>query len=133
MYRHIVQYYETDKMGITHHSNYIRWMEESRVDFLEKSNCSYRYLEEIGLISPVLSVNCEYKESTTFGDVIEVDVKIIEYNGVKLKIKYTMKNVATNNIVLIATSEHCFLDSQKRIIILKRTHPEIHEKLKDLL
>ena len=30
MYTHLVQYYETDKMGVTHHSNYIRWMEEAR-------------------------------------------------------------------------------------------------------
>ena len=35
-YNHTVQYYETDKMGITHHSNYIRWMEEARVDFLKQ-------------------------------------------------------------------------------------------------
>ena len=28
-YQHTVQYYETDRMGITHHSNYIRWMEEA--------------------------------------------------------------------------------------------------------
>ena len=30
-WQHKVQYYETDRMGITHHSNYIRWMEEGRV------------------------------------------------------------------------------------------------------
>ena len=35
-YRHKVQYYETDRMGVTHHSNYIRWMEEARVDLLEQ-------------------------------------------------------------------------------------------------
>ena len=34
-YTHVVQYYETDRMGITHHSNYIRWMEEARVAMLE--------------------------------------------------------------------------------------------------
>ena len=33
-YQHTVQYYETDKMGIVHHSNYIRWMEEARVAYL---------------------------------------------------------------------------------------------------
>ena len=38
-YIHTVQYYETDKMGITHHSNYIRWMEEARVDFLSQIRC----------------------------------------------------------------------------------------------
>ena len=36
VYRHKVQYYETDKMGITHHSNYIRWMEEARIWFLSE-------------------------------------------------------------------------------------------------
>ena len=41
MYIHKVQYYETDKMGITHHSNYIRWMEEARVDMLEKIDFGY--------------------------------------------------------------------------------------------
>jgi acyl-CoA thioester hydrolase len=35
-YSHKVQYYETDKMGITHHSNYVRWMEEARIYFLDK-------------------------------------------------------------------------------------------------
>ena len=36
VYTHRVKYYETDKMGVTHHSNYVRWMEEARVDFMDK-------------------------------------------------------------------------------------------------
>ena len=31
-YEHIVQYYETDQMKVVHHSNYIRWFEEARID-----------------------------------------------------------------------------------------------------
>ena len=34
-YIHKVKYYETDKMGITHHSNYVRFMEEARISFLK--------------------------------------------------------------------------------------------------
>lgn len=62
-YRHIVQYYETDKMGITHHSNYIRWMEEARIDFLRQIGWDYAKLESIGIISPVTAVNCKYKKA----------------------------------------------------------------------
>ena len=54
VYRHKVQYYETDKMGITHHSNYIRWMEEARIWFLSEIGFSYAKLEEMGMVSPVL-------------------------------------------------------------------------------
>ena len=48
-----VNYHETDKMGITHHSNYIKWMEEARFDYLEQLNCGYEKLERQGIISPV--------------------------------------------------------------------------------
>ena len=36
-YKHLVQYYETDQMGIVHHSNYIRWFEEARSYILEEN------------------------------------------------------------------------------------------------
>ena len=45
-YIHKVQYYETDKMGITHHSNYIRWMEEARINYLEQNGWPYDKLEK---------------------------------------------------------------------------------------
>ena len=50
VYFHKVNYYETDKMGITHHSNYIRWMEEARMDFLESVGFGMRELEALSLI-----------------------------------------------------------------------------------
>lgn len=53
-----VRYHETDKMGITHHSNYIKWMEEARIDWLEQIGHSYAKLEEQGIISPVIGVEC---------------------------------------------------------------------------
>ena len=49
-YIHKVNYYETDKMGITHHSNYVRWMEEARIDFLDQLGWSFIKLEEEGII-----------------------------------------------------------------------------------
>lgn len=48
-------------MGITHHSNYIRWMEEARVAFLKEIGWDYAKLEEMGIISPVIDVQCQYK------------------------------------------------------------------------
>ena len=56
-YIHKVNYYETDKMGITHHSNYVRFMEEARVDFLDQLGWSFDKLEAKGVVSPVLSLD----------------------------------------------------------------------------
>lgn len=43
--KHEVQYYETDRMGITHHSNYVRWMEEARTFFLREIGWAYEKLK----------------------------------------------------------------------------------------
>ena len=68
-YIHKVQYYETDKMQITHHSNYIRIMEEARMDFLSQIGWGYENLEREGIVSPVVDLSCEYKKTTTFSDI----------------------------------------------------------------
>ena len=65
---HKVQYYETDGMGIVHHSNYIRWFEEARVGLLEQLGFGYDRIEAEGFSSPVLEVTCQYKTMARFGD-----------------------------------------------------------------
>ena len=71
-YKHKVQYYETDQMAVVHHSNYIRWFEEARVELLERIGMSYDRLEREGLISPVLGVKAQYKSMVRFGDSVEI-------------------------------------------------------------
>ena len=131
-YIHQVHYYETDRMGITHHSNYVRWMEEARVDFLSKIGWDYAKLESMGIISPVTSIHCSFKESTTFSDVVRILVKIEEYKGVRLKLSYQMEK-DDGKTACVASSEHCFLNSSGRPIRMNKEFPEFHEKLLSLV
>ncbi len=128
-YKHEVKYYETDKMGITHHSNYIRWMEESRIAFLAEIGWNYEKLEDMGIVSPVVSVTCSYKKPTTFPDVVMIDVTIREFNGVKLVIGYEMKK--DDMIVCEAESSHCFIDKSGMPVRLKKQFPELYDALSD--
>ncbi len=128
MYRHIVQYYETDKMGITHHSNYIRWMEEARIDFLAQIGWSYAKLEEEGIVSPVTAAACSYKKSTTFSDAVDIEVIVAEFKGVRLKLRYVMRN-EDGEIVCEGDSEHCFLNAQGAPVRLKKEYPGFYEAL----
>lgn len=131
-YRHVVQYYETDRMGITHHSNYIRWMEEARVDFLRQIGWSYERLEARGLVSPVTALSCKYKATTTFADEVEIRVSVAEFRGVVLKFAYEMMK-SDGTTVFEGASEHCFLDGDGRIIRLGREYPEFSSTLRALL
>ena len=131
-YKHVVQYYETDKMGITHHSNYIRWMEEARVDFLARIGWDYTRLEDMGIVSPVLGVSCEYRKPTSFSDRVAISVSVKEFKGVKLKIAYEMKN-KDGEVVCLAESSHAFLNAEGRPLRMKREYPELFEKLMELV
>ncbi|MGN0164589.1 MAG: acyl-CoA thioesterase [Lachnospiraceae bacterium] len=128
LYHHKVQYYETDKMGIVHHSNYIRWMEEARVDFLEQLGIGFDKLEAMGIISPVVAVEGRYRYVTTFPESITISVVIEEFKGVKLKLKYTMTN-AGQTVVFEGYSEHCFQNRNGKIINLKKEFPEVFSQL----
>lgn len=129
-YIHTVQYYETDKMGITHHSNYIRWMEEARIDFLSQAGWAYDRLEEMGIGSPVIGIEAKYKVSTTFAEKISIKVSIVEFNGVKLTIGYDMTN-EKGEVVFQGQSKHCFLGSDGRPLRLKRDFPDFYQYMCD--
>ncbi len=128
MYQHQVQYYETDRMGITHHSNYVRWMEEARVSFLAEHQYGYDRLEEEGIVSPVLSVSCEYKKTTTFAQTIDIAVEVKSFNGVKLVLEYVMKR--EDEVVCVGESRHCFLNKEGRPLRMKKEYPAFYEMLK---
>lgn len=127
-YVHKVQYHETDKMGITHHSNYIKWMEEARVDFLEQIGFSFSRLESEGLSSPVLSLDCKYKQPTKFGEHVTIDVAITELRHVKMVIEYTMKN-AEGETVCIGHTELAFFGKDGRPMRLEKDYPEFYKAL----
>jgi len=131
-YLHKVKYYETDKMGVTHHSNYIRWMEEARIHFLDQIGFGYAKLEKDGIISPVIGVECDYKIPTTFDETVEIKVEVEEFKGVKLVIKYTMIKADTKEIVLVGRTKHCFVNNENKPMILKKIFPEFDVKLKEL-
>ena len=126
-YQHKVQYYETDQMGIVHHSNYIRWFEEARTDYMEKMGMGYDQMEEKGILSPVLSVDAEYLQMVHFGGTVTIEVFIREYNGIKLTVGYEVIDDKTQRICCRGTTKHCFLDREGKFLSLKQACLEGHQ------
>jgi acyl-CoA thioester hydrolase len=129
-YKHTVQYYETDKMGIVHHSNYIRWMEEARVFYLKEIGQDYDKLEAAGVVSPVAAVNVKYSVATKFPEDITIETYVEEFNGIRLSFKYVMKN-ASGKTVCKAHSEHCFLNPEGKVMRVEKDLPGLYNALKE--
>lgn len=126
-YKHKVQYYETDQMGVAHHSNFIRWFEESRVDLMENLGFSYGKTEEIGLMIPVLGVSCEYKIPAKFEDIVEISPIIEKITPVKLIIRYEIRKSGTEKLIATGQSKHCFVNKDFRPVSLQKHCRELFD------
>ena len=87
-----VRYYETDQMGIVHHSNYIRYFECGRVAMLKDLGLPIENIEEAGVMLPVVSVECRYKVPARLGETLKIISMIDEVPRAKLVIRTEIFN-----------------------------------------
>lgn len=128
-----INYYETDKMGVVHHSNYIRFLEEARCYWLQSIEMPFDLLEDNGITIPVLGVNCTYKYHVTFGDTIIIKPYVKEYSGVRMTVGYEIVDKKNGKIVLTGETKHCFTDKNLKPINLKKYNKEFNDKFESLL
>lgn len=130
-YERKVYYYETDKMGIVHHSNYIRILEESRVSFLEQAGMPFEDIEAMGILMPVLSVECQYIRPLVFDEPFAVYPYISHFSGAKLELTYRVISRKTGKLCAEGKSSHCFTDYDLKPLRTKVKYPKIYQLFKD--
>ena len=111
-------------MGFIHHSYYVIWMDEARIDFMKELGCGYGEVEKRGIVSPVAGVSVSYKKPVLFDDVVGISVSVKKYSGVVLELAYEFFNVTRDEVCTVASSKHCFTRDGK-LISLKREIPEL--------
>lgn len=126
---HKVQYYETDAMRVVHHSNYIRWFEEARLDFLEQIGMPYDEIERRQILSPVLGASCQYRQAVKYGESVLIDTAITSFNGLKFSVAYKVYSMDRKILHAEGATDHCFLNDRFQPIRLKKEAPDIYEIL----
>lgn len=108
-----VRYYETDQMGIVHHSNYIRYFECGRTDMLKKAGLPIEQIEQTGVMLPVVAVECRYKVPARLGDTLRIVSIIDKVPMAKLVIRNEIYNPA-GQLVCEGSVTLGFIDSVSR-------------------
>ena len=108
-----VRYYETEQMGIVHHSNYIRYFECGRTDMLKKAGLPIEKIEEAGVMLPVVSVECRYKVPARLGDTLKIVSIIDSLPLAKLTIRNEIFN-QDNQLVAEGKVVLGFIDADSR-------------------
>ncbi|AJA70895.1 acyl-CoA thioesterase [Myroides odoratimimus] len=105
-YKVRVRYAETDKMGVVYHGNYAQYFEIGRVEWLRNLGISYKKMEELGVMLPVVSLTMNYKKSAFYDDDLTIRTIFKKLSSVKIEFDYELYNekgdlLTTGNSVLV--------------------------------
>ena len=106
----LIRYYETDQMGFVHHSNYLRYFELARIEWISSLGLSYQKMEERGYLMPVIKVNIDFKKPLTFGKSFRIKIESNKMPKVKFELTYEVL-LEENEIAARGSTVLAFLSS----------------------
>ena len=128
-----VRYAETDQMGIVHHSNYYIYFETAREDFISGAGISYKDMEDIGIMMPLVETQCKYLHGAKYADNLIIEVTLEELSAVKVILQYKVIREEDNILIAKGKTIQTFVDKQTfKILNLKKRNSELWAKLEDL-
>ena len=104
-----VRYSETDQMGVVYHGNYAQYFEMGRVEWLRNMGVSYKWMEENGVMLPVVSLTMNYKKPSRYDDLLTVKTIFKSQTSVKIEFDYEIYN-EKEELLTIAHSVLVFVD-----------------------
>ena len=133
-YSREVNYYETDRMGVIHHSNYLRILEEARMAWMEANMIPYPEIERRGIIVPFTESRATFISFLRFGDRFRVDMELFRFTGLRMHFRCKVYNETTGELCHEAETVHYTTDRDDyKPTSIKRTHPDIFAMLKGLV
>ena len=107
----------------------IRWFEEARTYLMDQGGFGYAQMEALGVMSPVLKAQAEYRTMTRFGETVVIETRAEGYTGTRIAFTYIVRDKETGALRCQGRTEHCFLGPQGRPVSLKKACPAYHQKI----
>ena len=129
-----VRYAETDQMGFAYYGYYAMYYEVARVESLRHLGTSYKALEELGVMLPVLENNSRYFAPAHYDDELRIVTYLREKPGVRLKFEYDIFNskgdlIHQGNTLLVWVERKTGKPCRPPQIFMKLLEPFFQEKI----
>ncbi len=101
-----VRYSETDQMSVVYHGNYAQYFEIGRVEWLRNKGVSYKWMEENGVMLPVVSLTMNFKKPARYDELLTLKTFLKKLSSVKIEFDYELYNeneelLTTGNSILV--------------------------------
>lgn len=111
--KHRVKFFDTDTMGVVHHSNYIRWFETGRVEFLRTLGIDLNEMMNDGILFPIVEVGAKFHAPARFDDELEIETTAETLTKAKMKFNYAIRRCGEEKILAEGTTMNVFTSDGK--------------------
>ncbi len=111
-----VRYQETDKGGRVYHANYLIWLDMTRTEFLRQGGVEYAQIEQQGFFLLIKKANIEYFGSAIFDDEIEIVMKSVARNKIRLDFHYDILHNLSRKLLVEAYTQLVCVDKDGKPI-----------------
>jgi len=115
-HHHTVRYHEVDRMGIVHHGNYIKLLEDARIEYFKSLGVSYKELEDSGVFLPVRKLEIEYLRPIQYDERVLIETSIIKISPVRMIFSYEIYSEEREIIHAKAVVMLAFVDKSGKVI-----------------
>ena len=129
--RHKVNFYDTDAMAVVHHSNYIRWFEIGRVEFLREAGITLNQLMDDGYVFPITEVSAKYVNSAKFDDELIIETTPEALTKAKMAFTYRILRASDDTLLVTGRTQNVFTSMETGKIT--RLPEAYYNKLKAML
>lgn len=107
-----IRYAETDQMGYVYYGNYAAFYEVGRTEMLRSTGITYKDLEDMGVMMPVLELHTKYMQPARYDDLITVRITIKEKPSIRIKFDYEIFN-ESGTLLNTGMTQLVFVDMKK--------------------
>lgn len=108
-----VEYHHTDQMGIVHHSNYIKFFEVARTEWLRAAGLTYAEMERRGVMMPIVDVQVKYRHPAYYDELITVRAEVQQMPMARITFNYEVRGEDGRDIASGLTTLG-FIDKENR-------------------
>ena len=108
-----VEYHHTDQMGVVHHSNYVKFFEVARTEWLRASGLTYAEMERRGVMMPIVDVAVKYRNPALYDELISVTAFVDESPKARMVFRYEVRGEDGREIATGSTTLG-FIDKETR-------------------
>ena len=128
-----VRYAETDKMGIVHHSVYPIWYELARTDLSKVAGFPYSKMEEVGLMTPLVELNCKYYSPAYYDDELTVTATVSKLTPARVVFYYEVYREDSDKPINTGYTVHAIVNKDMKPINTKKVFPEIYQAMEKMM